>query len=70
MNILLYDREQVHLEQLKHLVDDIKQASGTTEWIALPKGIDVIQDAPIEYLIHYRDMLDAQIKKWREGTTK
>jgi hypothetical protein len=66
MNILIYDREQVHLEQLKHIVDDIKQASGTTEWIALPKGIDVIQDAPVEYLIHYRDMLDEQIKKWQE----
>ena len=67
MNILIYDRGQIHLEQLKRLVEDIKQTSGTTDWIALPKGIDVIQDAPIEYLEHYRQMLDEQIKKYKEA---
>lgn len=67
MNILIYDRGQIHLEQLKRLVEDIKQASGTTDWIALPKGIDIIQDAPVEYLEHYRQMLDEQIKKYKEA---
>ena len=67
MNILIYNREQVHLEQLKQIVDSLRQASGTTDWVVLPKGIDIIQDAPVEYLEHYRDMLDKQIKKYREA---
>ena len=67
MNIIIYDREQVHLEQLKHVVDSLRQASGTTDWVALPKGIDIIQDAPVEYLEHYRQMLDEQIKKYKEA---
>ena len=67
MNILLYDVKQVHLEQLKHMVDVVREASGITDWVALPKGIDILQDAPVEYLEHYRQMLDEQIKKYREA---
>jgi hypothetical protein len=67
MNILIYDRKEVPLDQLKTIVDAIRNMSGDAKWIALPKGIDVIQDAPVEYLIHYRDMLDEQIKKWQEA---
>lgn len=67
MNILLYDIEHVHLEQLKSMVDAVRKVSGSDDWIALPKGINVIQDAPVEYLEHYRDMLNEQIKKCREA---
>ena len=67
MNILLYDVKQVHLEQLKHMVDVVREVSGSEDWIALPKGIDIIQDAPVEYLEHYRQILDEQIKKYKEA---
>lgn len=66
MNILIYDREEVHLDQLKHIMDVVRNVSGSDAWLALPKGIDVIQNAPVEYLIHYREMLDEQIKKYQE----
>jgi hypothetical protein len=66
MNILIYDREEVHLDQLKHIMDVVRSVSGSDAWLALPKGIDVIQNAPVEYLIHYREMLDEQIKKYQE----
>ena len=67
MNILIYDKQQLPVEHLKHIMDAIKQTSGSNDWIALPKGIDVIQDAPVEYLEHYRDVLDEQIKKYKEA---
>lgn len=66
MNILIYDVKQVHLEQLKHMVDAVKQVSNSNDWIALPKGIDIIQDAPVEYLVFIRDMLDKRIKEFEE----
>lgn len=66
MNILIYDVKQVHLEQLKHMVDAVKQVSNSNDWIALPKGIDIIQDAPVEYLVFIRDMLDKRIKECEE----
>jgi hypothetical protein len=47
-------------------MDAIKSVSDSKDWIALPKGVNIIQDAPIEYLEHYRDMIDEQIKKYRE----
>ena len=68
MNILIYDREHVHLEQLKQIMDNLREISDSPfDWIALPKGIDIIQDAPVEYLEHYRQMLDEQIKKYKEA---
>jgi hypothetical protein len=67
MNILIYDVKQVHLEQLKHMVDAVKQVSKSDDWIVLPKGIDIIQDAPVDYLIHYRDMLNRCIEKQQEA---
>ncbi len=68
MNILIYDREQIPVENLKHIMDSLREISDSPfDWIALPKGIDVIQDAPVEYLIHYRDMIDEQIKKYQEA---
>ena len=67
MNILIYDLSKIPLEQLKHIVDAVKQVSNSDDWIALPKGIDVLQDTPVEYLIHYRDMLNRYIEKQQEA---
>jgi hypothetical protein len=66
MNILIYDVKQVHMEQLKHMVDAVKQVSKSDDWIVLPKGIDIIQDAPVEYLVCIRDALDQRIKESEE----
>jgi hypothetical protein len=66
MNILIYDVKQVHMDQLKHMVDAIKQVSKSDDWIVLPKGIDVIQDAPVEYLVCIRDTLDKRIREFEE----
>jgi hypothetical protein len=66
MHILIYDVKQVHMEQLKHMVDAVKQVSKSDDWIVLPKGIDIIQDAPVEYLVCIRDALDQRIKESEE----
>jgi hypothetical protein len=66
MNILIYDVNKIPLEQLKHVVDAVKQVSDSDDWIALPKGIDVIQDAPVEYLVCIRDALDKRIREFEE----
>lgn len=66
MNIIIYDTEKFHMDQLHNLMEAIKSVSNSRDWIALPKGVNVIQDAPVEYLEHYRDMLDKQIKKLKE----
>lgn len=66
MNILIYDVNKIPLEQLKHVVDAVKQVSDSDDWIALPKGIDIIQDAPVEYLVCIRDALDKRIREFEE----
>ena len=66
MNILIYDVSKIPLDQLKHVVDAVKQVSNSDDWIALPKGIDVIQDVPVEYLVCIRDVLDKRIREFEE----
>ena len=66
MNIIIYDTEKLHMDQLHNIMEALKSVSNSRDWIALPKGVNVIQDAPVEYLEHYRDMLDKQIKKLKE----
>lgn len=66
MNIIIYDTEKFPMDQLYRLMEAIKGVSDSKDWIALPKGFSVIQDAPIEYLEHYRDLIDDQIKKHKE----
>jgi hypothetical protein len=48
------------------MVDAVKQVSKSDDWIVLPKGIDIIQDAPVEYLVCIRDALDQRIKESEE----
>ena len=67
MNILIYDVNKIPMDQLRHMMDAIKEVSGSEDWIALPKGIDVMQDTPVEYLVHYRDMLNKYIEKQLEA---
>ena len=68
MNILIYDKNKIPVDQLKHIMDTLHKISDSPfDWISLPKGIDVIQDAPVEYLIHYRDMLNKYIEKQQEA---
>ena len=67
MNILIYEVNKIPMEQLKHIMDSLREASDNPfDWIALPKGIDVMQDTPVEYLVHYRDMLNKYIEKQLE----
>lgn len=66
MNIIIYDTDKFHIDQLHNLMEAIKRVSDSKDWIALPKGVNVIQDAPVEYLEHYRDMIDEHIKKYKE----
>lgn len=66
MNIIIYDTEKLHMDQLHNIMEALKSVSNSRDWIALPKGVNVIQDAPVEYLEHYRNMLDKQIKKLKE----
>ena len=62
MNVLIVDIDKISVELADHIVKHVREASGTDDWIMLPKGIDILQDVPIEWMKHLRDRLDEKIK--------
>lgn len=65
MNILIVDTEQVDLETAcmvgKECSERLKE-----EILVIPKGIDIIQDVSIEWMIMIRDELDRRINESNE----
>ena len=62
MNVLIVDLEKIDVEMANHIIKNAIEASGTDDWICLPKGIDILQDVPIEWMKHLRVRLDEKIK--------
>ena len=62
MNVLIVDFNKIDIGLARDVVDHVREVSGTDDWIALPKGVDILQDMPIEWMRHLRDRLDEKIK--------
>ena len=62
MNVLIVDLNKINVELARDISKHVREASGTDDWIMLPKGVDVLQDVPIEWMKRVRDQLDEKIK--------
>ena len=62
MNVLIIDSGKINVESANRIGKYVIEASGTDDWIMLPKGIDILQDVPIEWMKHLRSQLDEKIK--------
>lgn len=61
MNILIVDTEQIDLDTAHRVCKECSERLGE-EILAIPKGIDIIQDISIDWMIMIRDELDRRIK--------
>ena len=62
MNVLIVDLDKIDAFLANEIGKHVREASGTDDWIMLPRGIDILQDVPIEWMKHLRDQLDEKIK--------
>lgn len=62
MNVLIVDLDKIDLEMACAFYKEVVEISGCEDWIILPKGIDLLQDMPIEWMKIVRDQLDENIK--------
>ena len=62
MNILIVDMDKIDVCLANDVYKHVKKVSGTDDWIILPKGVDVLEDVPAEWLKKIRDELDEKIK--------
>lgn len=62
MNVLIVDLDKIDLENASHFYKKAIEISGCDDWIILPKGMDLLQDMPIEWMKAVRDQLNEKIK--------
>ena len=61
MNVLIVDLDKVSVDVLNIFINSAVEITNE-DFIVLPKGVDILQDVPVEWLKAIRDKLDENIK--------
>ena len=61
MNVLIIDTDKIHLDVANKIFKEIMNKS-SDDWVAIPKGIDIMQDISVDWMKMIRDRLDEKIK--------
>lgn len=61
MNVLIVDTDKIHLDLVNKICENVAKGLGD-DLIAIPKGIDIIQDISVDWMKMIRDRLDKKIK--------
>lgn len=65
MNVLIVDTEQIDLDTACRICKECSEAL-KAEMLVIPKGIDLIQDISMDWMIMIRDELDRRINEGYE----
>jgi hypothetical protein len=65
MNVLIIDTDKISLDVASKKFKEIMNKS-SDDWIAIPKGIDIMQDISVDWMKMIRDRLDEKIKALEE----
>ena len=61
MNVLIIDTDKIHLDVANKVFGEIMNKS-SDDWVAIPKGIDIMQDISVDWMKMIRDRLDEKIR--------
>lgn len=67
MNVLIVDIDKVSIDILSAFVNKASEVMND-DIVVLPKGVDILQDVPIEWLKTIRDKLDEKIRELENDT--
>ena len=63
MNVLIIDTDKVNLDVANQIYKNIVEQSGSDDWVAIPKGFDVMMDISVDWIKMIRDKMDEKIKE-------
>ena len=66
MNVLIVDTDKIHLDAAEEICRKIANKT-ECDLIAIPKGIDIIQDISVDWMKMIRDRLDEKIRELESG---
>jgi DNA-directed RNA polymerase subunit M/transcription elongation factor TFIIS len=67
MNVLIVDLDKVSIDILSAFVDKAAEIMND-DIVVLPKGVNILQDVPLEWLKDIRDKLDEKIRELDKDT--
>lgn len=62
MNVLIIDTDKIQIDIANKIYKEVSKKIGSDDWIAIPKGIDIMQDISVDWMKMIRDRLDEKIK--------
>lgn len=62
MNVLIIDTDKIAIDVAAKISKEIENKSGSDDWVAIPKGIDIMQDISVDWMKMIRNRLDEKIK--------
>ena len=62
MNVLIIDTDKVNVEVANQIYKNIVEQSCSDDWVAIPKGFDVMMDISVDWMKMIRDTLDEKLK--------
>lgn len=65
MNVLIVDTDKISLYAAEEICKNVANKTGC-DLIAIPKGIDIIQNISVDWMKMIRDRLDEKIKALEE----
>lgn len=68
MNVLIIDTEKITLDLAHKICEDVVNNSELDDVIAIPKGIDIMQDISVDWMKMIRDRLDEKIREIENNT--
>lgn len=63
MNVLIIDTEKFTLDLANQICEYVMKHSKLDDLIAIPKGIDIIQDISVDWMKMIRDKMDEKIRE-------
>lgn len=63
MNVIIIDTDKTILDVANHICKKIMEQSGFDDWVAIPKGFDVMMDISVDWIKMIRDKMDEKIRE-------
>ena len=63
MNVLIIDTDKVSLDVANQILENIIKHSGSDDWVAIPKGFDIMTDISVDWIKMIRDKMDKRIRE-------
>jgi hypothetical protein len=68
MNVLIVDTDKIGWDEANKIFERCINKSESDDWLAIPKGFDILMDISVDWMKMIRDKMDEKIKEIEDNT--